>query len=93
MMPAIWRRHVHRMRNGVSVDYSYDAPNRLSTVKDNNIIALNDGVTSYAYDSVGNLENYQYRMASRPATPTRLRQAAIARLLKEVSTLFQGQLH
>jgi YD repeat-containing protein len=29
--------------NGVSVDYSYDTLNRLSTVKDNNLAALNGG--------------------------------------------------
>ncbi len=46
--------------NGVSVDYSYDALNRLSTVKDNNILALNGGLTSYSYDTVGNLQSYQY---------------------------------
>ena len=33
--------------NGVSVDYSYDALNRLDTVKDNNLVALNGGVTNY----------------------------------------------
>ena len=46
--------------NGVSVDYSYDTLNRLSTVKDNKLIALNGGVTSYTYDVVGNLQSYQY---------------------------------
>ena len=46
--------------SGVSVDYSYDALNRLETVKDNNLIALNGGVTNYTYDSVGNLQGYLY---------------------------------
>ena len=41
--------------NGVSVDYSYDTLNRLSSVKDNNLTALNGGVSSYTYDAVGNL--------------------------------------
>lgn len=46
--------------NGVSVDYTYDVLNRLSTVKDNRLLALNGGVASYDYDTVGNLESYQY---------------------------------
>ena len=46
--------------NGVSVDYSYDDLNRLSTVKDNRLVALNGGITSYGYDPVGNLESYLY---------------------------------
>ena len=46
--------------NGTSVDYSYDDLNRLATVKDNNLLALNGGVTTYNYDTVGNLENYLY---------------------------------
>lgn len=46
--------------NGVSVDYTYDVLNRLSTVKDNRLLTLNGGVTSYDYDTVGNLESYQY---------------------------------
>jgi YD repeat-containing protein len=46
--------------NGVSVDYSYDALNRLSAAKDNNLTALNGGVTNYTYDTVGNLQSYQY---------------------------------
>jgi RHS repeat-associated protein len=46
--------------NGVSVDYSYDPLNRLETVKDNNLPALNGGVTNYTYDSVGNLQGYSY---------------------------------
>jgi RHS repeat-associated protein len=46
--------------NGVSVDYSYDTLNRLSTVKDNNLVALNGGVTNYTYDTVGSLQSYQY---------------------------------
>lgn len=46
--------------NGVSVDYTYDVLNRLSTVKDNRLSALNGGVTSYNYDDVGNLESYLY---------------------------------
>jgi RHS repeat-associated protein len=46
--------------NGVSVDYTYDALNRLATVKDNNLTSLNGGVTNYTYDDVGNLQSYQY---------------------------------
>ncbi len=46
--------------NGVSVDYSYDVLNRLETVKDNNLVALNGGVTNYTFDSVGNLQGYSY---------------------------------
>lgn len=46
--------------NGVSVDYSYDALNRLATVKDNNSASLNGGITNYTYDDVGNLQSYQY---------------------------------
>ena len=45
--------------NGVSLDYGYDALNRLSTVKDNNLVALNGGVTTYSFDDVGNLQGYQ----------------------------------
>ena len=46
--------------NGVSVNYTYDALNRLATAKDNNILAVNGGVTNYTYDPVGNLQSYQY---------------------------------
>jgi RHS repeat-associated protein len=46
--------------NGVSVDYSYDALNRLATVEDNQLAALNGGVTSYGYDTVGNLQSYSH---------------------------------
>jgi YD repeat-containing protein len=46
--------------NGVSVDYGYDPLNRLSSIKDNNLAALNGGVTNYTYDAVGNLQSYQY---------------------------------
>ena len=46
--------------NGTSVDYSYDALNRLATVKDNNLLALSGGVTTYNYDAVGNLKSYLY---------------------------------
>jgi len=46
--------------NGVSVDYGYDALNRLSSAKDNNLATLNGGGTSYSYDNVGNLQSYQY---------------------------------
>ena len=46
--------------NGVSVDYTYDQLNRLKTVKDNRQLALNGGLTTYNYDDVGNLDNYQY---------------------------------
>lgn len=44
----------------MSVDYSYDSLNRLATVKDNNLVALNGGVTTYSYDTVGNLQSYLY---------------------------------
>ncbi len=40
--------------NGVSVDYGYDSLNRLSTVKDNNLLGFNGGVTNYTFDNVGN---------------------------------------
>jgi len=46
--------------NGVSIDYSYDLLNRLSTVTDNRLPALNGGVTTYNYNSVGSLDNYRY---------------------------------
>lgn len=46
--------------NGVSVDYNYDALNRLATVKDNPLGSLNGGVTNYTYDTGGNLQSYQY---------------------------------
>jgi RHS repeat-associated protein len=46
--------------NGLSVDYSYDSLNRLATAKDNQIVTLNGGLTSYTYDTVGNLQSYLY---------------------------------
>lgn len=46
--------------NGASLDYSYDTINRLATVKDNQLLVLNGGVTSYAYDTVGNLQSSSY---------------------------------
>ncbi|HEY2973146.1 MAG TPA: PKD domain-containing protein [Pyrinomonadaceae bacterium] len=46
--------------NGVSVDYSYDALNRLARVKDKQLVALNGGVTNYTYDTAGNLQSYSY---------------------------------
>ncbi len=46
--------------NGTSVDYTYDPLNRLDTIKDNRLLALNGGVTRYSYDSVGNLKSYLY---------------------------------
>ena len=45
--------------NGVSVDYSYDSLNRLGTVTDNRL-AAGANVTTYSYDSVGNLQSYLY---------------------------------
>ena len=42
---------------GTSVDYSYDALNRLSTAKDNRLAA---GTTTYTYDNAGNLQGYLY---------------------------------
>jgi RHS repeat-associated protein len=44
--------------NGVSVDYSYDELNRLSSVKDNRLVGNQS--TSYSYDAVGNLQSYLY---------------------------------
>src|SRR6266850_4489481 len=32
----------------------------MSTAKDNNLLALNGGVTTYTYDTVGSLQSYQY---------------------------------
>jgi RHS repeat-associated protein len=46
--------------NGLRVDYGYDPLNRLASVKDNNFVALNGGVTNYSYDNVGNLHDYSY---------------------------------
>jgi RHS repeat-associated protein len=46
--------------SGVSVDYGYDSLNRLATVKDNYLLALNGGITNYSYDPVGNLQSYAY---------------------------------
>src|SRR3989441_359244 len=45
--------------NGASVDYTYDAMNRLASVKDNALPA-GANTTTYAYDDVGNLQNYRY---------------------------------
>ena len=42
---------------GTSVNYTYDALNRLSTVKDNRLAS---GTTTYTYDNAGNLPNYLY---------------------------------
>ena len=42
--------------NGVSMDYSYDALNRLKTATDNR----RNNVTTYNYDDVGNLKDYAY---------------------------------
>jgi len=44
---------------GASVDYGYDALNRLVTVTDNRL-AAGANVTTYNYDSVGNLQGYLY---------------------------------
>ncbi len=54
--------HTVRSSNtsGVSVDYTYDELNRLKTVTDNRLAALNGGVTTYNYNAVGSLDNYQY---------------------------------
>jgi RHS repeat-associated protein len=46
--------------NGVSVDYAYDALGRLATVKDNNLLSLNGGLTSYTYDAANNLQGFTY---------------------------------
>jgi RHS repeat-associated protein len=42
---------------GTSVNYVYDALNRLSTVTDNRLAS---GTTTYAYDNAGNLQSYLY---------------------------------
>lgn len=42
---------------GTSVDYAYDELNRLKTATDNRLPA---GVTTYAYDNVGNLSSFLY---------------------------------
>ncbi len=58
--------------NGVSVDYGYDAVNRLSSAKANNLVTLNGGVTNYTYEiyeMVGSLQSYQYPNASLRAMP------------------------
>jgi len=44
--------------NGVSIDYDYDALNRLAKVTDNRLSP--PGETTYAYDNVGNLDHYLY---------------------------------
>jgi RHS repeat-associated protein/uncharacterized repeat protein (TIGR01451 family) len=48
--------------NGASVSYSYDILNRLSDIIDNRLLAQGAGsaVTTYNYDTVGNLTNYPY---------------------------------
>jgi RHS repeat-associated protein len=45
--------------NGVSLDYDYDALNRLETVSDNRL-APGANVTTYSYDGVGNLQSNLY---------------------------------
>ena len=52
---------------GLSVDYAYDALNRLETVTDNRFAA---GNTSYAYDAVGNLTSVTLPNGVRSDTPT-----------------------
>jgi RHS repeat-associated protein len=42
---------------GTSVNYAYDALNRLVTVTDNRLAS---GTTSYTYDNAGNLQSYLY---------------------------------
>jgi len=48
--------------NGASLTYTYDVLNRLSTVTDNRLLAQGaaSGVTTYNYDTVGNLQNFVY---------------------------------
>jgi RHS repeat-associated protein len=48
--------------NGASLTYTYDVLNRLSTVTDNRLLAqgATSGVTTYNYDTVGNLQNFVY---------------------------------
>ena len=41
--------------NGININYRYDPLNRLQTVQD-----VQSGITTYAYDAVGNLTNYVY---------------------------------
>src|SRR5439155_19905811 len=43
--------------SGTSVDYGYDALNRLATAKDNRLAS---GTTTYSYDNAGNLAGYLY---------------------------------
>jgi RHS repeat-associated protein len=43
--------------SGTSVNYAFDALNRLSTVTDNR---LSSGITNYSYDAAGNLASYLY---------------------------------
>jgi YD repeat-containing protein len=45
--------------NGVSVNYTYDSLNRLSSVQDNRL-PNGANTTSYSYGSVGNLQSYSY---------------------------------
>ena len=45
--------------NGATVDYGYDALNRLSSVTDNHLPAPSN-VTTYGYDSAGNLQSFVY---------------------------------
>jgi RHS repeat-associated protein len=45
--------------SGVSVDYGYDALNRLATVKDN-LLPNGANTTVYTYDDVGNVLGYNY---------------------------------
>ena len=56
-MPAATSRIQSSNAGGTSVDYTYDALNRLSTVTDNRLAS---GVTTYTYDDVGNLQAYAY---------------------------------
>src|SRR5262249_49899230 len=42
---------------GTSVDYAYDALNRLAKVTDNRLAS---GETTYTYDNAGNLAGYRY---------------------------------
>ncbi len=47
--------------NGILVNYTYDALNRLSTVQESNT-----GTTSYTYDKVGNLATVKYPRVAHP---------------------------
>lgn len=54
------RQAANSFENGVSVTYSYDDLNRLSTVADANLIGVPTNVTQYSYDNASNVGSVQY---------------------------------